>query len=306
MSAGAIAMPLGAHARALLNMFFWGQTVPLHAVLLQTFDPLGLTLARYLLGVPVILAMAQAWRCLRPLPRGRDLVRLALLGVFGMSGLAVLSTLGLALSDAVTAVFIGASAPLIHTALAVMRYDERLVPGSILAFVLAIPGIVLVSADRVLEVGMSFRGGEVLLVIGSFCWSWYSLQARRWFPGMANLRLTCWSMSLSLPFLALVFWIAAQADLAHLPLLSADWPTLAILAWLVLTSTCLGVILWHGTVYRLGMTIAAVYLTLVPIFGLALGLAFGFVPSLLQVIGGLMILIGVVQLALRRMTTRAR
>ncbi|MGY6410393.1 MAG: DMT family transporter, partial [Alkalilacustris sp.] len=188
-------------------MAAWGQTIPLYAILLQSFDPLTLSMLRYGVGVPMIAALALAWRVLWPLPVGRDALRLAALGAFGMGGLVTLSTLGLALSDPVTAVFVAAAGPLIHTAMAVAVFRERMAPGAPTALGLAMAGVVLITLDGALGSGdggaaggqPGFRGGEVLLLGASAAWAWYSLQARRWFPATSDIRLTAWSMIVCLP-----------------------------------------------------------------------------------------------------------
>lgn len=290
-----------AHARALLAMAFWGQTIPLYAVLLASFDALTLSLLRYLVGVPLIAGLALAWRVLWPLPGARDAARLVALSWAGMGGLVVLSTVGLSLSDPVTAVFVAAASPLVHTVIAVGIYRHPMAPGAPLALVLAVAGVVLITLDGAGGAGAGFRGGEVLLVGASCAWAWYSLQARRWFPGTGDLRLTAWSMIACLPFLAAVWGAGWLVGWAALPVRAPSAGTWALLGWVVATSTCAGVVLWHGAVGALGGSVSAVYLALPPMFGLLLGLAFGFQPSPMQLAGGTMVITAALRMYLKRL-----
>lgn len=293
-----------AHARAVLAMAAWGQTIPLYAILLATFDPLTLSMLRYVVGVPMIAALALAWRVLWPLPSGRDALRLVALGSLGMAGLVTLSTLGLALSDPVTAVFVAAASPLVHTAMAVVVFRERMAPGAPAALAVAMSGVVLITLDRALGFGdgqPGFRGGEVLLLGASACWAWYSLQARRWFPGTSDVRLTAWSMIVCLPFLVTLWGLGWVGGVAALPAETPPAGTLVLLAWVVGTSACVGVVLWHGAVAALGGSVSAVYLALPPMFGLLLGLAFGFKPSLLQLAGGALVVGAALSMYLRHL-----
>jgi len=289
----------GAHLRALLAMACWGQMIPIYALLLHVYDPLTLSVLRYAIGVPCILVLAVLWRALLPLPGRTDVIRLALLSWFGMTGLVVLSTVGLALSDPVTAIFVSAAAPLIHTLIAVLAYGERMLPGSPLALGIASLGMVLITLEggRGLA-GPGFRGGEFLLLGASACWAWYSLQAQRWFPAQSSVRLTAYSMVLSLPCLVVVWLGGLELGFAHLPQNALTGSSLALLVWVVFTGTCVGVTLWNGAVSVLGGTVTAIYLALAPLFGLVIGLFFGFVPGPLQLAGGGLIIIAVLRTVL--------
>ncbi len=292
-----------AHARAVLAMAAWGQTIPLYALLLGTFDALTLSMLRYVVGVPLIAALALAWRVLWPVPLGRDALRLVALGSLGMAGLVTLSTLGLSLSDPVTAVFVAAASPLIHTVMAVVVFRERMAPGAAAALALATAGLLLITLDGALATGdgrPGFRGGEVLLLGASSCWAWYSMQARRWFPKTSDVRLTAWSMIVCLPFLVALWGLGWAAGVAALPAERPPVGTLLLLVWVVGTSACVGVVLWHGAVGALGGSVSAIYLALPPMFGLLLGLAFGFTPSPLQLAGGALVVGAALRMYLRR------
>lgn len=294
-----------AHARALLAMAFWGQTIPLYALLLATFDALTLALLRYVVGVPLIAGLALAWGRLGPRPTGRNVGRLVALSWLGMGGLVTLSTVGLALSDPVTAIFVAATSPLIHTVIAVGVYRHPMAPGAPLALGLAVAGVVLITLDGAGDgagtAQPGFRGGEVLLIGASCAWAWYSLQARRWFPAAGDLWLSAWSMIACLPFLAAIWALGWTVGWAAVPAIAPAPQTWALLGWVVATSSCMGVVLWHGAVSALGGSVSAVYLALPPMFGLMLGLAFGFQPSPLQLAGGTLVIAAALRMYLKRL-----
>ncbi|MGY6409510.1 MAG: EamA family transporter, partial [Alkalilacustris sp.] len=145
-----------------------------------------------------------------------------------------------------------------------------------------------------------FRGGEVLLLGASAAWAWYSLQARRWFPATSDIRLTAWSMIVCLPFLGGLWGLGWLAGVAALPGQMPAPGVIALLVWVVGTSACVGVVLWHGAVGALGGSVSAVYLALPPMFGLLLALAFGFTPSPLQLAGGALVIGAALSMYLRR------
>lgn len=70
--------------------------------------------------------------------------------------------------------------------------------------------------------------------------------------------------------------------------------------WLILTSTCLGIILWHGGVSRLGLATSALDVNVAPLFGLLISVAPGFQPTAWQLLGGALVLVGAGQLSAQR------
>ncbi|MGF1528212.1 MAG: EamA family transporter, partial [Candidatus Competibacterales bacterium] len=151
------------------------------------------------------------------------------------------------------------------------------------------------------EVGEpGFRGGEALLVLASVCWSWYTLQCQRWLVGFNTFHITAWTMTGALVAVWLLFAVMSQFSLAALPNPWPTWEINGLLLWLVLTSTCMGVVLWHGGTRRLGLVRSAMYFNLAPLFGVLISSALGFVPTLYQLAGGALVLVGVGQIHVRR------
>jgi drug/metabolite transporter (DMT)-like permease len=150
-----------------------------------------------------------------------------------------------------------------------------------------------------------FRGGEILLLLGSGCWAWYSLACQRWLPGYSQLRITAITFLPGAAFLALLDGAAAAAGLTRAS--SAMLLTDALLvAWMAVSAGCLGVVFWHFGVSRLGLPMAALYLNGAPVVSLLLAIAFGVVPTWLQLVGALLVVAGVLQAQLRRLTGSRR
>jgi drug/metabolite transporter (DMT)-like permease len=291
---------LGAHLRILLTMLFWGQMIPGFKVLLEVWDPFALSAFRYVIAAPIMLVVVVWWTGRLALPERREWARLALLGSFGMGGLIVFYTWGLAHANAVTAIVVQTASPLTYTAIAVLFYGERIPKGLWTALLFVVPGGLLLAAPALAGGEMAFQGGEILLVCGSACWAWYSLQCQRWLPDYGEVRTTAWTMTAATPFLVLLFlglWaLGLTAPPASVPSLGLN----VLMLWLILSSTCLGIILWHGGVGRLGLATAALYFNVAPLFGLAIATALGFVPTAWQLVGGALVLLGIGQLSARR------
>jgi drug/metabolite transporter (DMT)-like permease len=79
-----------------------------------------------------------------------------------------------------------------------------------------------------------------------------------------------------------------------------------LLLWMTATAVILGLILWNYGVRRLGIVISAFYLNFVPVFAILIISLLGTPPSAMQMIGGLLVLIGVLQSQLRRLPWRRK
>jgi drug/metabolite transporter (DMT)-like permease len=80
----------------------------------------------------------------------------------------------------------------------------------------------------------------------------------------------------------------------------------SLLLWMTATAVILGLILWNYGVRRLGIVISAFYLNFVPVFAILIISLLGTPPSLMQLLGGLLVLIGVLQSQLRHISGRRR
>ncbi|WP_420394334.1 DMT family transporter [Acuticoccus sp.] len=290
---------LSGHLRALLTMVLWGQMVPGFVVLLAVWDPFALSAARYVIAAPIMVGALWIARGLE-LPRRDEVGRLAVLGLVGMGGLITCYTYGLAHSDPVVAIIVQSAAPLTYTAVATLAYREPVPTGLGSTLLLVIPGGLLLAAPALAGTAATPRGGEVLLIAGSVCWAWYSLQCRRWLPHYEEFRLTTWTIVAATPFLVALFFLLWSAGLTAPPDRPPPMQLNALLLWLTVSSSCVGIVLWHGSVRRLGVATAGLYFNVAPLVAMAISAALGYVPTLLQLAGGALVLSGVGQLHARR------
>jgi drug/metabolite transporter (DMT)-like permease len=143
------------------------------------------------------------------------------------------------------------------------------------------------------------QGGELLLVMSSACWAWYSLGCQRWLPGQSQLWITAGTVAPATASVGFVYLIARASGIAQAPDPVPALDALA-LAWMAISSTCMGVLFWNAGVSRLGLPVSALYLNLIPVVAILVAAASGVVPRWPQIAGGLLVLAGVAQAQLRR------
>lgn len=283
-----------------MTVVVWGAQLPIVYLLLERWDAVTLAAARYVMAVPLMLGLLwlrEGWPREGP---GAPWGRLVLLGIVGIGAISLFHTAGLAYSDPVTAIVVQSASPVVFTGVAWVWLRIRPGPGMGVALALAVAGALLVrlsGGGAGLAVGI--RGGEILLLLGSGCWAWYSLACQRWLPGYSQLRITAITFLPGAAFLGVLYAVTAGAGLTR----ASDAMLLAdalLVVWMAVSATCLGVLLWHFGVSRLGLPMAALYLNGVPVVSLLLTIAFGVVPTWLQLLGALLVVAGVLQAQLRR------
>jgi drug/metabolite transporter (DMT)-like permease len=287
-----------AHGRLAFAMLFWGAQLPALYVLLETWDVFALSAARSAVAGTVLMVVL-AWR--EGVPRlGWDAWwRVGVLGGVGVGALSTLLTIGLANSDPVTAIVLQTAGPVVATLVAGFLYRVPLARGTGVALMLAVAGALLTLWPKLQGAGgPGFRGGEILLLLGSFCWSWYSIACQRWLPGFSQLRITAVTLAVGAAWLILIFAVARALGAVGPPPRPPDAGSYALLVFMAVMSTCLGVFLWHSGVKALGLPTASLYLNLQPVVGVLLTLAVGVVPYWEQVVGGALVVLGILQLRL--------
>lgn len=300
-------MKLLANIGLLVAAFGWGAQIPVLNELLLRWDPYFLAAARYAFAVPPLLAILVALEpggaILRPLRDGRVWLLGLALGAF-----VPLYTLGVAHADPNTAAIVGSTGPavaaIVGWACFGLPFDRSMVP----AILLAMAGGILATYDPGAAGGaFNLRGGELLILLASACWAWYSLAAQRWLAQWSQLRISCITMVPGTVVSVAVYLAAALADRADLPPAA---PTglldIGFFAWMTVMAVIAGLLGWNYGVRQLGVVVASLYLNVVPVFTILITTLQGRPPTATQLLGGALVLAGLLQSQLRHLPWRRR
>jgi drug/metabolite transporter (DMT)-like permease len=300
-------MKLLANIGLLIAAFGWGAQIPVLNELLARWDPYFLGAARYALAVPPLLAILAvvepSGAILRPLRDGRIWLLGLALGAF-----VPLYTLGVAHADPNTAAIVGSTGPAVAAVVGWgcfgLPFDRSMVP----AIVLAMAGGVLATYDPGAAGGaFDLRGGELLILLASACWAWYSLAAQRWLAQWSQLRISCVTMVPGTVVSVVVYLAAALVGSADLPPAA---PTgvldIGFFAWMTFMAVIAGLLGWNYGVRQLGVVVASLFLNFVPAFTILITTLEGRPPTTMQLLGGALVLAGVLQSQLRHLPWRRR
>jgi drug/metabolite transporter (DMT)-like permease len=300
-------MKLLANIGLLVAAFGWGSQIPILNELFARWDPYFLAAARYVLAVPLLLAILVVLEpsgvILRPL---RD-QRVWLLGL-ALGAFVPLYTLGVAHADPNTAAIVGSTGPavaaIVGWACFGLPFDRRMVPAIVLAMA---GGILATYSPNAAGGAFDLRGGEILILLASACWAWYSLAAQRWLAQWTQLRISCITMVPGAVVSVVVYLAAALAGSAALP---PPAPTGALdvgfFAWMTIMAVIAGLLGWNYGVRQLGVVVASLFLNFVPVFTILITTLQGQPPTTMQLLGGALVLAGVLQSQLRHLPWRRR
>lgn len=299
-------MPMGlANAALMMTVLLWGSMLPVLDVLLRQYDPFTLNVGRYVLAIPLSLAMLRMMEAGPLLPRGVSIARIIWLGG-GIAGFVTFFNFGILYSNTVTAIAIMAAGPVVATLVARVGFGEPAVPGIMPALLASFAGGLLATMDLSnggLKIG--FGGGEPLLVAAMACWAWYSLAAQRWLDGMSQMRIT----GLTVPAAGIWVFAAYMCLMAighvQLPPPTPGLREIGLVAWSAMGGASIAVLCWNYGVRQIGLQLASMFMNLTPIVGVLVAMWFGATPRIEQILGGALIVGAVIWVQRRRRAAAA-
>ncbi len=286
-----------------LASLFWGLNIPLTASLLKTIDPFWLSPIRYVIAATVLALWVIGTLGFSQLRSPVPMRRVAALSLCVAAFLTCFN-LGLMYTDSITAAAVMAGSPVYVAVVSRFMIGSRLERGFWGAALLTMVGAGIAVYGRA-SVSTSangpnvqLHGGEVLMVLSIACWTVYSILAQRWFPAdISQLRRTFLTTITALPWLVL-FWVLARLlGLAGEPNLHPNGEAVINILLTAVFASALAVVAWNNGVAKLGINAGSVWQNMVPVFAVVISVIFfGLVPTVAQVIGGVVVLSGVLYL----------
>lgn len=251
-------------------------------------DEFTVLLIRFAIAATALLAVMAVRRV--PLPPWRVMVGLLLLGVVGRAGQGIAYFTALELAPAGLVALLLYLYPALVTLLAVVFLRERLTGGKALALVLALTGTALAA-------GPSSGGRPLGVLLGLATAVMYAVYI------MASTRATRQAPALTASALVVAGTVLPYAGIvavhgATLPRTTLGWWAIVAMA---LFSTVVGTVSFFAGLGRVGPTNTSILSTFEPAWTVLLAaLVLGERLSLVQLLGGALILAAVLALALAR------
>jgi drug/metabolite transporter (DMT)-like permease len=265
----------GVHARLVGMALLWGASWPAGKIIAQSMPAISASAWRFLFATGVLLAwLVQARGGLPRLTR-KQWLAMAAGGAVGVFGYAIFFMYGLQHVPASRAALIVTVNPVFTTLIAAWLFKERFnwkigvgmacaVLGAATVLTRGEPWKILVG-----QIGL----GEWLLLGCVACWTGYSLIGKVAMKNIDSLASTAYTAGFGLVLLWIAALVFEGAQSLH-ALSALDARGIVAMTVIVLGATVLAYAWYYEGIAKLGAGTAASYISLVPVFGVALSALF--------------------------------
>jgi drug/metabolite transporter (DMT)-like permease len=294
---------MGAFAAMIFVGASWGANVPISKVMLEYFDLIPMSAIRTAVAGISLAALLLLVEGVTALNIRLGFRRFALLGLM-MGSFFAFYTLGIQFSNPITAATVGVAGPLVSAATVRVVTGLRFDPGFPVALVLTLLGGAILASSTLFGSGaVTFGGGEIVLLLSNAMWTLYSIKAQAWFDRESQLHRTYVASLSAFGWMALLSAALIALGWTRSPLGVTDGWAWTQLLMVALFASSLGGYFWNIGASRLGIAVASLWVNLVPFFAVLWAMAYGFVPNIYQIVGGLVALSGVVYMQWRKLRT---
>ncbi|VEP11771.1 Uncharacterized transporter YdfC [Hyella patelloides LEGE 07179] len=265
-------------------ILFWASAFPAIRIALNTYTPTELAFLRYVVASITLVIYAVGRRM--SLPRSRDLPAIAILGFIGFTVYNIMLNAGQMTVAAGTASFIISSGIGIIALLARLFYGEKLDLKGWLGVLLCIlgVGVIAFSKDGVLQ----FSSGTLLVFVATLAISIYSVMQKSLLRRYSAVEFTTYAI------LAGTFFLFFFAPKAMFSISNASFGANLAVIYMGVFPGAIAYIAWSYVLSQIPASVAASYLSLIPLVALAIAwLWLGEIPTMIALGGGAVIFLGV-------------
>ncbi|HEV2107944.1 MAG TPA: DMT family transporter [Thermomicrobiales bacterium] len=279
----------------LLTALLWGGNFAAIKLLLRDLQPLDAVFIRGT-GAAIFFALAVlATRHPRLRMPREDWIRLVAIGIIGVTILNLAVLFGQSMLPASLASLIVTSNPVFTALISRLALGEPLTSRKIAGIALAFVGLVIVlrwGGVGSEGFGLGRLQGVLILMIAPFSWAIYTVLSKPLLARHSSVHIAAYSTIIgALGFLPIP--LVRSGTIARIQAMSLTGWEAALFATLI--SFVFAYILWYRGLRVLTASQAAVYIYLVPVFGLlSAWLVLGEQPTIFLLLGGAVILAGVI------------
>jgi drug/metabolite transporter (DMT)-like permease len=243
-----------------LVTFLWGLSFPTMKIALGAMHPFTLLLLRSVISAATIFGLIFIRRGVSSPPKGRpEFWWNAILH----NTMFILLYYGAAITTSGRASVFLYTQPLFYAALAVWLIpEERLGMRSVLGFVAAFSGIVVMFGEKLGAGGAGTLLGDVLVILAALVWGIQSFYLRQRLKGIDPFRIAAWTQLIAIP----LFFVVAVVGRLELPD-SSNWAAIVAVGYNGFVGTGLVMVLWVRLLAEFPPTRVSAFMFLTPVFG---------------------------------------
>lgn len=272
------------------STFFWGSNFNAGHAIANDVAPLTAAADRFGVAVILFLLLRIVQGKAESTLQWRDARALIPLGIIGVFGFNYAFFTALHTTSPLNAALIMALSPMLSLVFSVWLLKTRIQTYQYIGIVLAFMGVSLVITGGNFAL-LHIAIGDAWMLGACIVWSLYSVGTKKFAGHIPSLQLARWTVSIGAVALIISASLIEQ-PFTTIPQLSLT--THAILFYMSICGTVLAYIFWLRGVHFLGPDKSAIAFNLVPVSTLLVSLVLGSLPNVIQLLGMVLVLIGVV------------
>jgi drug/metabolite transporter (DMT)-like permease len=276
----------------LASAIIWGVTFSIIPSVLTQIDPFTITVIRYTLALPLFLIalfVLEGKKSFK-MPAEKKLL-LWFLGSVGFAGNGFLMAFGQKMAGAdgaIKASVMTATMPILGVIISYILKKGRPSKSSLIFILLSFCGVVLViTKGHILTLLNSPDSylSDLLMLIGAFCWVFYTIIGSENFSGWSPLRYTTISILYGLTTVYLAEIICLATGIIHLPSQAQIYSVWGELVYISIASGFLGILFWNMGNKIIKPVNGVLFVNAVPITAFVFAAICGIIPNSMQMIG---------------------
>lgn len=277
-----------------LANLFWGSNFVFGRLIVATVPPFHVSLLRWIIGFLFFLPFAwHEWKQYREIMI-KNWKKLLVLAVTGVAGFNTLLYIGVQYTTSINASLVNSTAPLLIVILSVIFLKERIIGFQYVGIILSFIGVLYVFTSGEMErlITLSFNQGDLFVISAVISWSVYSVLMKRWGSNLPKKATFLSTIILGIAIIApFTIWESWNTDFTYL---NMDWNIWLGIVYLGIFPSIISFVCWNEGVIQVGPSKSSNFLHLIVLFTGIIALIVGETYSLVQFIGGVMILSGVI------------
>lgn len=276
----------------ILSTIFWGANFNVGKLVVEHLPPIMAATLRFSLGSVLIVCLVSYKETNISAAVRNNWNLFILLGIIGVAGFNGLFFYGLKYTTPVNGALIMATNPLVTLMLASFLLKNPIYFNQRVGIFFSLIGVMIVVTQGSLEALLQLKiaTGDFIIMGANICWGLYGVLSRRYIKNSTPLITTASTMIFGT--LLLIFF-TLNIDNSTIHLINQGWSVYAAIVFMAIFGSVLAYLFWNYGIANLGAEQTAVYFNLVPVFTVVISISTGQPVSLLQIIGGLLVIFGV-------------
>lgn len=279
------------YALLVLTSLSWAGSFIAVRVIYQEVPPVLLGFLRFVVATPIMLLYV--WFRKKPimLPK-KEIPRLVVLGLTGVTLLYIFQFLGIAFTTASTAAVLINTNVLFIALFSAMFLHEKFTWKKTTGILLSFAGVVLVIVGQMnnesLIVDGTFLLGCIFMILSAMSWAIYSIIGKQLLKTYDMVTIT------TLAFLfGTILYLPIIVPTIEIDIQGITWIGFIAIMYLGVVCSIFGYIAWNYALSRLEAAESAVFLNLIPLFTILLSFFIGEYPTFIFILGAVFIMYGV-------------